>query len=158
MLLSGSDSRESKESASTTEELELELEALDIADEPLELEGGDEVENEELAKKLLDDQGMFVSTLRYCEDFIFFLIFVSVSFCAEQEDEEPNTGSHLKLIVDAFIQQLPNCVNRDLIDKVRTSPLLLSKICCFKAKGLSCKSVILPAGCHGLLHEHEHQI
>lgn len=39
---------------------------------------------------------------------------------AEQEDEEANTGSHLKLIVDAFIQQLPNCVNRDLIDKVRT--------------------------------------
>lgn len=38
----------------------------------------------------------------------------------EQEDEEANTGSHLKLIVDAFIQQLPNCVNRDLIDKVRT--------------------------------------
>uniref|UniRef100_A0AAX7UEH2 Regulator of nonsense transcripts 2 n=1 Tax=Astatotilapia calliptera TaxID=8154 RepID=A0AAX7UEH2_ASTCA len=35
----------------------------------------------------------------------------------KQEDEEANTGSHLKLIVDAFIQQLPNCVNRDLIDK-----------------------------------------
>lgn len=50
------------------------------------------------------------------------------ALCAfvEQEDEEANTGSHLKLIVDAFIQQLPNCVNRDLIDKVRTfrkSPL-----------------------------------
>lgn len=42
-----------------------------------------------------------------------FIVFV------EQEDEEANTGSHLKLIVDAFIQQLPNCVNRDLIDKVR---------------------------------------
>ena len=41
-------------------------------------------------------------------------------FCIEQEDEEANTGSHLKLIVDAFIQQLPNCVNRDLIDKVMT--------------------------------------
>uniref|UniRef100_A0A3P8UQI6 Regulator of nonsense transcripts 2 n=1 Tax=Cynoglossus semilaevis TaxID=244447 RepID=A0A3P8UQI6_CYNSE len=34
-----------------------------------------------------------------------------------QEEEETNTTSHLKLIVDAFIQQLPNCVNRDLIDK-----------------------------------------
>lgn len=43
--------------ASTTEELELELEALDITDEPLELEGPDEAENEELAKKLLDEQG-----------------------------------------------------------------------------------------------------
>ncbi|XP_030576016.1 regulator of nonsense transcripts 2 isoform X1 [Archocentrus centrarchus] len=85
------DGREGKDMGSTTEELELELEALDIADEPLELEGPDEVENEELAKKLLDEQ--------------------------EQEDEEANTGSHLKLIVDAFIQQLPNCVNRDLIDK-----------------------------------------
>lgn len=42
---------------STTEELELELEALEIADEPLELEGPDEAENEELAKKLLDEQG-----------------------------------------------------------------------------------------------------
>lgn len=40
--------------------------------------------------------------------------------CVEQEDEEASTGSHLKLIVDAFIQQLPNCINRDLIDKVKT--------------------------------------
>ncbi|XP_076862975.1 regulator of nonsense transcripts 2 isoform X1 [Brachyhypopomus gauderio] len=82
--------REGKETSST-EELELELEALDITDDPLELEPADEAENEELAKKLLDEQ--------------------------EQEDEEASTGSHLKLIVDAFIQQLPNCVNRDLIDK-----------------------------------------
>lgn len=42
-----------------------------------------------------------------------------LNVCIEQEDEEASTGSHLKLIVDAFIQQLPNCVNRDLIDKVR---------------------------------------
>lgn len=40
--------------------------------------------------------------------------------CEEQEDEEASTGSHLKLIVDAFIQSLPNCVNRDLIDKARS--------------------------------------
>lgn len=46
---------------------------------------------------------------------LLFVVFV------EQEDEEANTGSHLKLIVDAFIQQLPNCVNRDLIDKVRAA-------------------------------------
>lgn len=46
--------------------------------------------------------------------------------CLEQEDEEANTGSHMKLIVDAFIQQLPNCVNRDLIDKVRIESQLLS--------------------------------
>uniref|UniRef100_A0A3B3CUM1 UPF2 regulator of nonsense mediated mRNA decay n=1 Tax=Oryzias melastigma TaxID=30732 RepID=A0A3B3CUM1_ORYME len=85
------DGRDGKEAASTTEELELELEALDIADEPLELEAAEEAESEELAKKILDEQ--------------------------EQEDEEASTGSHLKLIVDAFIQQLPNCVNRDLIDK-----------------------------------------
>ncbi|XP_077356522.1 regulator of nonsense transcripts 2 [Festucalex cinctus] len=85
------DGREGKEATSTTEELELELEALDIADEPLELEGADEAESEELSKKLIDEQ--------------------------EQDDEEANTGTHLKLIVDAFIQQLPNCVNRDLIDK-----------------------------------------
>lgn len=55
LLVSGSDGREGKDAA--TEELELELEALDIADEPLELEGPDEAENEELAKKLLDEQG-----------------------------------------------------------------------------------------------------
>ncbi|XP_048123551.1 regulator of nonsense transcripts 2 [Alosa alosa] len=84
------EAKETKE-VTSTEELELELEALDIADDPLELEPTDEVENEELAKKLLDEQ--------------------------EQEDEEASTGSHLKLIVDAFIQQMPNCVNRDLIDK-----------------------------------------
>lgn len=58
MFISGPDGREGKDVASATEELELELEALDIADEPLELEGPDEVENEELAKKLLDEQGM----------------------------------------------------------------------------------------------------
>lgn len=57
LFLSGSDGREGKDAASTTEELELELEALDITDEPLELEGPDEAENEELAKKLLDEQG-----------------------------------------------------------------------------------------------------
>ncbi|XP_037098613.1 regulator of nonsense transcripts 2 isoform X1 [Syngnathus acus] len=85
------DGREAKEAAVTAEELELELEALDIAEEPLEAEGADEAESDELSKKLMDEQ--------------------------EQEDEEASTGSHLKLIVDAFIQQLPNCVNRDLIDK-----------------------------------------
>ncbi|XP_066561139.1 regulator of nonsense transcripts 2 isoform X1 [Amia ocellicauda] len=75
----------------STEELELELETLDINDDTLELEGADEAETDDLTKKLLDEQ--------------------------EQEDEEASTGSHLKLIVDAFLQQLPNCVNRDLIDK-----------------------------------------
>eukprot|EP00079_Xenopus_tropicalis_P022259 XP_012814095.1 PREDICTED: regulator of nonsense transcripts 2 isoform X2 [Xenopus tropicalis] len=87
----GKDSfKDSKEKdVSTTEELELELETLDINDEGMELEGAEDAED--LTKKLLDEQ--------------------------EQEDEEASTGSHLKLIVDAFIQQLPNCVNRDLIDK-----------------------------------------
>ncbi|GAB1285950.1 Regulator of nonsense transcripts 2 [Apodemus speciosus] len=75
--------------ASSPDDLELELENLEINDDTLELEGGDEAED--LTKKLLDEQ--------------------------EQEDEEASTGSHLKLIVDAFLQQLPNCVNRDLIDK-----------------------------------------
>ncbi|XP_066490198.1 regulator of nonsense transcripts 2 isoform X2 [Tiliqua scincoides] len=88
------DGRELKEAkdnkdVSGTEDLELDLENLDINDDTLELDCGDETED--LAKKLLDEQ--------------------------EQEDEEASTGSHLKLIVDAFLQQLPNCVNRDLIDK-----------------------------------------
>ncbi|XP_052440930.1 regulator of nonsense transcripts 2 isoform X3 [Carassius gibelio] len=83
-------SKEGRE-ANSTEELEIELEALDITDEPMDLDTADETESEELAKKILDEQ--------------------------EQEDEEASTGSHLKLIVDAFIQQLPNCINRDLIDK-----------------------------------------
>lgn len=38
-----------------SEDLELELENLDINDDPLELECGDEAED--LAKKLLDEQG-----------------------------------------------------------------------------------------------------
>ncbi|KAG2459907.1 regulator of nonsense transcripts 2 isoform X1 [Polypterus senegalus] len=84
------DSREGKD-MKCTEELEMELENLDINDDTMELEGGEEGESDDLAKKLLDEQ--------------------------EQEDEEASTGSHLKLIVDAFLQQLPNCVNRDLIDK-----------------------------------------
>lgn len=75
---------------SNPDDLELELENLEINDDTLELESTDEAED--LTKKLLDEQ--------------------------EQEDEEASTGSHLKLIVDAFLQQLPNCVNRDLIDKV----------------------------------------
>uniref|UniRef100_A0A2K5S704 Regulator of nonsense transcripts 2 n=1 Tax=Cebus imitator TaxID=2715852 RepID=A0A2K5S704_CEBIM len=88
------DTKEAKESkdnkeVSSPDDLELELENLEINDDTLELEGGDEAED--LTKKLLDEQ--------------------------EQEDEEASTGSHLKLIVDAFLQQLPNCVNRDLIDK-----------------------------------------
>lgn len=48
------------------------------------------------------------------------VIWCFVCFLLEQEDEEASTGSHLKLIVDAFLQQLPNCVNRDLIDKVQS--------------------------------------
>ncbi|KAL7867602.1 hypothetical protein SRHO_G00089860 [Serrasalmus rhombeus] len=95
--------REGKETSST-EELELELEALDITDDPLELEVADEAESEELAKKLLDEQGKYSRPHSHLT-------------ASEQEDEEASTGSHLKLIVDAFIQQLPNCVNRDLIDK-----------------------------------------
>ncbi|KAK9975526.1 hypothetical protein ABG768_020780 [Culter alburnus] len=87
---SSQSSKEGRE-GNSTEELEMELEALDITDDPIDLDATDETENEELAKKLLDEQ--------------------------EQEDEEASTGSHLKLIVDAFIQQLPNCINRDLIDK-----------------------------------------
>ncbi|XP_043086605.1 regulator of nonsense transcripts 2-like, partial [Puntigrus tetrazona] len=87
---SGQTGKEGRE-GNSTEELEMELEALDITDEPIDLDTADENESEELAKKILDEQ--------------------------EQEDEEASTGSHLKLIVDAFIQQLPNCINRDLIDK-----------------------------------------
>ncbi len=41
----------------STEELEIELEALDITDDPIDLDTADETESEELAKKLLDDQG-----------------------------------------------------------------------------------------------------
>ncbi|KAM4746827.1 regulator of nonsense transcripts 2 isoform 2-T2 [Rhinophrynus dorsalis] len=83
------DIKDKEKDVPTTEELELELETLDINDDAMELEGAEDAED--LTKKLLDEQ--------------------------EQEDEEASTGSHLKLIVDAFIQQLPNCVNRDLIDK-----------------------------------------
>ena len=61
VYLPDSEAKEAKEAAvaaaATTEELELELEALDIAEDPLELEGPEETENEELAKKLLDEQG-----------------------------------------------------------------------------------------------------
>ena len=55
-----------------------------------------------------------------------FKTYLKTNFMLEQEDEEASTGSHLKLIVDAFLQQLPNCVNRDLIDKVCFSVALTS--------------------------------
>ncbi|XP_043944246.1 regulator of nonsense transcripts 2 isoform X2 [Protopterus annectens] len=85
------ESRDAKDARELTaaEDLDMELESMDINDEAIELDVGDEAED--LTKKLLDEQ--------------------------EKEDEEASTGSHLKLIVDAFLQQLPNCVNRDLIDK-----------------------------------------
>ncbi|XP_052347758.1 regulator of nonsense transcripts 2-like isoform X1 [Oncorhynchus keta] len=112
--------KEAKDAAATTEELELELEALDIADDPLELDGPDEAENEaELAKKLLDEQGIKLGYERGQGNRARAHSWVlrANQLNREQEDEEASTGSHLKLIVDAFIQQLPNCVNRDLIDK-----------------------------------------
>lgn len=56
---------------------------------------------------------------------LFFLTYPQTNFILEQEDEEASTGSHLKLIVDAFLQQLPNCVNRDLIDKVFFNELFI---------------------------------
>lgn len=78
--------------------------------------------------------------------------------CSEQEDEEANTGSHMKLIVDAFIQQLPNCVNRDLIDKVSTRTVTMVARLLTLVLTSVLTSVLTPAGSHGLLHEHEHQV
>ncbi|XP_053109400.1 regulator of nonsense transcripts 2 isoform X2 [Hemicordylus capensis] len=109
------DSRELKEvkdnkDVSGSEDLELDLENLDINDDALELDCGDEAED--LTKKLLDEQGKKQgadSTGAENSD--------GKQAARKQEDEEASTGSHLKLIVDAFLQQLPNCVNRDLIDK-----------------------------------------
>lgn len=57
--------------------------------------------------------------------YFIFLTYPQTNFILEQEDEEASTGSHLKLIVDAFLQQLPNCVNRDLIDKVFFNELFI---------------------------------
>ncbi|XP_013930028.1 PREDICTED: regulator of nonsense transcripts 2 [Thamnophis sirtalis] len=104
--------KETKENKdiSVTEDLELELENLDINDETLDLDCGEEAED--LTKKLLDEQGKKQgadSTGAENSD--------GKQAARKQEDEETSTGSHLKLIVDAFLQQLPNCVNRDLIDK-----------------------------------------
>lgn len=48
--------------ANSTEELEIELEALDITDDPLDLDTADETESEELAKKILDEQGTHTTT------------------------------------------------------------------------------------------------
>uniref|UniRef100_A0A7M4FQB5 Regulator of nonsense transcripts 2 n=1 Tax=Crocodylus porosus TaxID=8502 RepID=A0A7M4FQB5_CROPO len=109
------ESRESKDAkdnkeVSGTEDLELELENMDINDDPLELDCGDEAED--LTKKLLDEQGK-----REAADSTGAANSDGKQAERKQEDEEASTGSHLKLIVDAFLQQLPNCVNRDLIDK-----------------------------------------
>lgn len=51
--------RDNKE-VSTPDDLELELENLEISDDPLELEGNDEAED--LTKKLLDEQGELCPT------------------------------------------------------------------------------------------------
>ena len=38
----------------------------------------------------------------------------------DEEEEEGPTSSHvsMKVMLDAFLQKLPECVNRDFIDKV----------------------------------------
>uniref|UniRef100_UPI00358E2643 regulator of nonsense transcripts 2 isoform X2 n=1 Tax=Myxine glutinosa TaxID=7769 RepID=UPI00358E2643 len=82
---------ESKE-VENVEELEKEIESLDIVEELGEIE---DCEDEDLGEKLISDS-------------------------AETEDEEASMASHMKMIVDAFLQQLMNCVNRDLIDKAAT--------------------------------------
>ena len=33
-------------------------------------------------------------------------------------EEEGDVGSSMKVILDAYLSKLPNCVNRELIDKV----------------------------------------
>ena len=33
-------------------------------------------------------------------------------------DEEGDVGSSMKVILEAYLAKLPNCVNRELIDKV----------------------------------------
>lgn len=52
----------------STEELEMELEALDITDDPLDLDTADETESEELAKKMLDEQGTHDTHTPYMQD------------------------------------------------------------------------------------------
>lgn len=54
MKTEAKESKDNKE-VSTPDDLELELENLEINDDNLELEGGDEAED--LTKKLLDEQG-----------------------------------------------------------------------------------------------------
>ena len=39
-------------------------------------------------------------------------------------EEEGDVGSSMKVILDAYLSKLPNCVNRELIDKVRTLRVL----------------------------------
>ncbi|KAG7276632.1 hypothetical protein CRUP_025856 [Coryphaenoides rupestris] len=75
------EAKEAKEAAAAAEEeLEVELEALDVAEDPMD-PMAEETESEELAKKLLDEQ--------------------------EQEDEEASTGSHLKLILVRALFTVP---------------------------------------------------
>lgn len=92
---------------SGAEELERELETLEILAEEAEVAAattdddastmgaGPEDEVEDPVDKLLKDD-------------------------PEPEDEEASVASHLRMIVEAFLQQLLNCVNRDLIDKAAT--------------------------------------
>lgn len=56
----------------STEELEMELEALDITDDPMDLDAADETESEELAKKLLDEQGKHAFSVKHTDQCTFF--------------------------------------------------------------------------------------
>ena len=60
-------------------------------------------------------------------------------------DEEVDVASSMKLILDAFLQNLPNCVNRELIDKVnRIITCITSAGVCEKSEWLKAFARRLP--------------
>ena len=63
-----------------------------------------------------------ISKTRSIEDGMYHILYVDQYLCTNRSfllDDTDDTNQCLKMILDAFLQRLPTCVNRELIDKVK---------------------------------------
>ena len=54
---------------------------------------------------------------------MYHILYVDQYLCTNRSfllDDTDDTNQCLKMILDAFLQRLPTCVNRELIDKVKS--------------------------------------
>ena len=52
------------------------------------------------------------------KSYIWWLHLVAIDTEEEEEEHDKTTNMSKKILLDTFLQRLPQCVNRDFIDKV----------------------------------------